>query len=102
MTDQLLARLRELHHDAPKMRCGARKTETVEHQFSGRISTALLVCTLDVGHDGDEHKDAICCWRFHTFTGADPMPEDAWRGESCSCGSLNCKTRALLDEAGVP
>lgn len=97
----VLLAVRELHHDAPKYRCGARKTMTVEHQFSGSVSETELVCTNDPGHAG-KHKDAICCWRFHEFDDAEPQIEDAWRGEACSCGTMNCKTRALLDEAGIP
>lgn len=98
MPDDILARLRQLHHNAPKMRCGARVVKEVTH-YSGQTYENQLVCTLAPGHD-DLHKDEICCWRFHTFTEGTPAPEDVWGGRCCSCGLLECRTRAILEGVG--
>lgn len=95
LSTQAIIQLREQHHLVEKFRCGARKTELVTHYHENTTETNL-VCTQDVGHEGS-HKDAICCWRFHKFTDAEPQPEDVWRGEGCSCGRLGCETRAILD-----
>lgn len=99
-TIELFTHLRQVHHNAPKMRCGARRTMTVEH-YNGKPRERDLVCTNDVGHEG-LHKDALCCWKFHSFDDAEPQPEDVWRGENCACGHYQCKTRRLLDLAGIP
>jgi hypothetical protein len=110
MTDHLEApiavtsRLRALHHMVPRWRCGARATETIEHgdRRHPRPITVNLICTSDPGHDG-LHKDALHCWTFHRFEASVPdEPEDVWHGDACSCGRLNCETRAILDEAGIP
>jgi hypothetical protein len=99
----VLTALRELHHVKPTWRCGARAVEDIEHGYFGTMPvTVSLVCTSAPGHD-DLHKDALHCWTFHRFEApTPPEPEDVWGGDACSCGGLNCKTRAILDEAGVP
>ncbi|QUE25620.1 hypothetical protein SEA_SADLAD_74 [Microbacterium phage SadLad] len=99
--DEAIARLRELHHNEPKMRCGARVTRRVEH-YGGSVTERNLVCTLEPGHEEELHKDALCCWAFHRFGDAEPSPEDVWRGKACSCGRLDCATRAILDEVSTP
>ena len=92
----LIEELTELHHCAPVLRCGARAVRPVEH-YHGDTTAANLVCTEKPGHDG-LHKDAICCWRFHAFSDAEPAPEDVYKGRLCSCGNLNCQTRAILEK----
>lgn len=93
----LFKTLRPLHLDNPLMRCGARARREVHHYNSKVQYEHDLVCTEPPGHDGD-HKDAICCWKFHTFPDAEPSPEDVWEGKLCTCGKMDCETRAALDE----
>lgn len=100
----VLTALRVEHHNSPHWRCGARATKDIVHGYvsARRLETVNLVCTSEPGHDG-LHKDALHCWTFHRFEAPTPEePEDTWRGRACSCGYLECKTRAILDEAGVP
>lgn len=96
--DDLLARVREMHQTQVHLRCGARTTEVVTHQFSGQTKKSSLVCTEAPGHDG-LHKDAICCWSFHQFDAPTPAePEDTYAGRNvCTCGISGCLTLMTLN-----
>lgn len=93
----MIEELKELHHDVPRMRCGARLTTTVKH-YNDSVSERDLVCTQDP-HDSGDHRDAICCWTSHRFPFESALPhvEDAWQGRNCSCGRYDCKTREILE-----
>lgn len=93
----MIDELKELHHPKVRLRCGARTTTTVKH-YGGSVSDRSLVCTEDP-HESGDHKDAICCWTFHRFPfeSAEPAPEDVWQGKACSCGTYDCKTRAIIE-----
>lgn len=104
--EEKIAQLKELHHDDPSWRCAARLPvdQVPESIWEKRMPLSRpghrhnLICTEKPGHEG-LHKDALHCWDFHHFEATTPeQPEDAWQGRGCSCGTLDCKTRKILEE----
>lgn len=67
--ERALDAVRLLHRPDVHRECGARTTATVEHS-NGGASERRLLCTLPPEHDGQDHKDQVCCYRFHTFSDA--------------------------------
>lgn len=61
--------LLEHHASDEKHDCGA-QTEPMPCQCSNGRTTHVRHCTLDPSHRGD-HKDALHCWSFETFTDQD-------------------------------
>lgn len=82
--------------------CYAESTEpiTVEHASEQWGTTTGLICTENLGHDGD-HVDGACCDRLHRFTAeqAGPPNPDRHRTEACkACGKAwPCDTAILAD-----
>lgn len=96
---RVAAAVRALHQPDRRRECGARATMTVQHS-RGATSERRLYCTEDAAHDGD-HRDALCCWRFHKFPDAvvDAYePRDLRRCITCN-DSWPCTTARAIQTA---
>lgn len=95
--EHILAALRERHKSNGKRDCGARTREMPCQWTKG--STHIRHCTEDPGHKGD-HKDALHCWSFETFTD-DDVVEHSPRNLAC-CDTCNqpwpCAEREFLND----
>lgn len=61
-----------LHTPTGNVTCGARTDGVVPHRHSGgRTEKRVMTCSNPVGHEGP-HKDAVCCWAFHSFSDGVP------------------------------
>lgn len=99
--EALAAALREFHRPTGPIQCGARATVNTVHSGGGPGRSARLFCTEPNGHDGDLHRDGICCWSVHEFPDVlveAREPRDLRRCADCG-DAWPCKTiRALLAE----
>ena len=82
----LLAKIESRHVLVPTVRCNA-KSVPIEHEHSNHcVEVKSMTCTETEPHT--IHRDAMCCWRFQSFTEeqvAEHVPRTLW--VHCLCGS---------------
>ena len=85
-----------LHKPTGIVTCGARTDGAVPHRHSnGHTAERVMTCSNPEGHEGP-HKDAVCCWSFHSFS--DGVPGVGLDLRSCAdCGrTWPCRTYTAL------
>ena len=85
-----------LHEPTGIVTCGARTDGAVLHRHSNEhTEERVMTCSNPEGHEGP-HRDAVCCWSFHSFS--DGVPGVGRDLRSCAdCGrSWPCRTYTAL------
>lgn len=105
MSEDMLNAVLKQHVLVTHTQCGAISIPLVHHHGGesdfqpGPLRT--LTCTMDDGHDGP-HRDAICCYKFQTFSDWQVVDRKPRTFDACSDGGFwPCPTIKAIQEAAA-